>query len=125
MLTLKEIATPPIDSETGQPWPKWIDTAQAARYGTQILGISIEPQTLANYRAAGKGPRWKYFGQKPLTTPAEIERWVTEEALTDESPLTRRARERAERLGQRAQPTATKEITSRGGVKRYLRRPSP
>ena len=125
MLTLKEIATPPIDSETGQPWPKWIDTAQAARYGTQILGISIEPQTLANYRAAGKGPRWKYLGQKPLTTPAEIERWATEEALTDESPLARRARERAERLGQRTQPTAAKEITSRGGVKRYLRRPSP
>jgi hypothetical protein len=46
-----------------------------------------------------------------------MERWATEEALSDESPLTRRARERAERLGQRTQAIAAKEITSRGGVK--------
>jgi hypothetical protein len=89
-----------------------LDTAQAARYVTQVIGIPIEPQTLANYRAAGKGPFWKYFGQKPLTTPAEMERWATEDALTDESPLTRRARERAERRRQRTQHTAPNEITT-------------
>src|SRR6516165_3326506 len=50
------------------------------RFATQVIGIQIEAPTLANYRAAGKGPSWKYFGQKPLTTPAEIERWATEEA---------------------------------------------
>jgi len=47
-----------------------------------------------------------------------MERWATEEALSDESPLTRRARERAERLGQRNKPTAAKEITSHDGVER-------
>ena len=118
MLTLQKTTAPAVDPETGQPWPRWLDTAQAARFATEVIGIQIEAQTLANYRAAGKGPRWKYFGQKPLTTPVEIERWATEEALTDESPLTRRARERAERRSQRTQLTAAKEITSRGGQKR-------
>jgi hypothetical protein len=74
-----------------------LDTTLAARFATEVIGIQIEAQTLANYRAAGKGPTWKYFGQKPLTTPAEMERWATEQALTDVSPLTRRARERAAR----------------------------
>ena len=118
MLTLRETAAPAIDPETGQPWPRWLDTAQAARFATQVVGIQIEAQTLANYRAAGKGLSWKYFRQRPLTTPTEIERWATEEALTGESPLTRRAREKAERCGQRIKPTAAKEITSCGSVKR-------
>jgi hypothetical protein len=46
--------TAECDPDTGQPWPRWLDTVQAARYATQVIGIPIEPQTLANYRAAGK-----------------------------------------------------------------------
>jgi hypothetical protein len=108
MLTLQETGAPAIDPETGQPWPRWLDTAQAARFATQVIGIQIEAQTLANYRAAGKGPSWKYFGQKSLTTPTEIERWAAEDALTDVSPLTRRARERERAARRSAHPSATK-----------------
>jgi hypothetical protein len=91
VLTLNPLTPPSAEPET---WPRFLDTNLSAAYLSQILGLQVEPQTLANYRALGKGPKWKYFGQKPLAERTELERWVNEEALSDESPLTRRARER-------------------------------
>jgi hypothetical protein len=101
----------PIEPDNPDSWPRLMDTANAAGYLSQVLGLVIEPQTLANYRTQGKGPHWRYFGQKPLVERTELDRWVAEEALSDESPLRRRARERAERRAQRAQ--TAQEISPR------------
>jgi hypothetical protein len=91
VLTLNPLTPPGNDPDT---WPRFLDTNLSAAYLSQIIGLTIEPQTLANYRALGKGPKWKYFGQKPFTERCELDRWVEQEAFTDISPLTRRARER-------------------------------
>jgi hypothetical protein len=85
-----------LDPATGRPWPRLMDTGQTARYLREVWGIPVEPKTLANQRAAGRGPGWQYYGQKPLCRQNEADRYAQEEALTDESPLTRRARIRAE-----------------------------
>ncbi len=96
MINLIADPIPTIDSdpETGQPWPTWFDTTLSARYLTERHGLPTAPQTLAHQRSNGRGIRWKYRGQKPVTTRAELDRHATEDALQDESPLTRRARER-------------------------------
>jgi hypothetical protein len=51
---------------------------------------------LANLRGTDLGSSWRYIGQKPVTTPAELDRYALA-ALTDESPRKRRrlAREAA------------------------------
>jgi hypothetical protein len=107
-LTLNPLA--PTEDDNPETWPRLMDTTTAASYLSQILGLVIEPQTLANYRSAGRGPKWRYFGQKPLAERSELDRWVAEEALSDESPLRRRARERAKRCA--AKTTSTMESPS-------------
>jgi hypothetical protein len=110
-LTLNPLT--PIDEDNPETWPRLMDTSRAASYLSQILGLVIEPQTLANYRASGRGPKWKYFGQKPLAARTELDRWVAEDALSDESPLRRRARARAERRAARAKTATATETTIR------------
>jgi hypothetical protein len=91
-MTLTLAPFTPVDDD--EAWPKFLDTEAATLYLRKVVGFLVEKKTLANYRAIGKGPRWKYFGQKPIVERSELDRWVNEEALKDESPLTRRARER-------------------------------
>ncbi len=86
-----------IDPETGLPWPRRMDTEASARYLTDVHGLPVEKKTLENQRHAGRGIKWKFFGQKPLADRSELDRYAQHEALQDESPLSRRARERAER----------------------------
>ena len=48
----------------------------AAAQLSQLLGLPIEPKTLSNWRAAGRGPRPEDLGLTPVYTVAELERWV-------------------------------------------------
>jgi hypothetical protein len=95
-----------VDPATGRPFPPWMDTVQTARYLQVVYGIPVEAKTLANQRAADRRPEWRYYGQKPLCSTAEADRYAREDALADESPLTRRARERTERRAARQSETA-------------------
>jgi hypothetical protein len=99
-----------VDSVTEQPWPRRMDTEQTARYLREVHGITIEKKTLENMRHAGRGPKFNYFGQKPLCDRPEADRYADEDALQDESPLSRRRREREER--QRARPAETNHTTT-------------
>jgi hypothetical protein len=94
-----------MEARMSNPEPKvWrprLDTDDAADYLTDEKGLQTEPKTLQNWRGAGKGPAVQYYGQKPLYERAELDRWAAEDALTAESPLTRRARERAQRRPER------------------------
>ena len=103
-ITLQDVA---VDPATGRAWPRLMDTAQTARYFQVVHGIPVEPKTLANQRAADRDPRWRYYGQKPLCEQIEADRYAREEALANESPLSRRARERAEPLAARKTEPAT------------------
>jgi hypothetical protein len=85
------------DPTTGMPWPPRMDTRQAARYLQVVHGLPVQPQTLVHHRARGVGVHWRYFGQRPLADRPELDRFALEEALQDESPLTRNAREREAR----------------------------
>jgi hypothetical protein len=101
-----------LDPATRRPWPRLMDTEQTARYLREVWGIPVEAKTLANQRSGGRGPAWQYYGQKPLCRQHEADRYAQEEALTDESPLTRRARIRAERR-QGVSPAQEVETASR------------
>lgn len=93
---------PPTDTPTA--FPVRMPTEQAAEYLAQVHGLPIDHKTLRNWRSQGtKGPRCRYLGTKPLYERQELDRWGTEEALTDTNPIsvTRRAR-RAEKLGEQA-----------------------
>jgi hypothetical protein len=84
-----------LDPETGLPWSRYMDTDTARRYLAQAYGIKIAKQTLAHQRSRGRGIHWRYIGQKPVTTRGEIDRYIREDAFSDESPLARTARARA------------------------------
>jgi hypothetical protein len=97
MPNITEITAVSIDPETGKPWLRRLDTRTAKRYLREVHGIEIGIQTLVHHRSQGIGIRWRYFGQKPLTTPPEVDRYVREDAFQDVSPLTRSARDREAR----------------------------
>jgi hypothetical protein len=97
-----------IDPATKAPWPRRMDTGEAARYLSLVHGIGVEKKTLENRRHSGRDSlRWRYFGQKPLADRSELDRYAEEDALTDTSPLSRRAKERAERRREREAESAT------------------
>ena len=73
-------------------WPKLLNSKEAAAYLREVHGIPVEPKTMRNQRHGGRGPKCQYYGTIPLYTPSELDRWATEEALTDESPITRTRR---------------------------------
>jgi hypothetical protein len=73
-------------------WPPRLNTEQAADYLNEEHGLPVVSKTLRNWRAARKGPVWRYFGTVPLTTPLELDRYVREEALQDEAPAARTRR---------------------------------
>jgi hypothetical protein len=114
-----ESPTVGCDPETGAPWAKRLDTQASARYLKVVHGLPVEKKTLENKRARGEGPQWQYFGQRPLTTPGELDRYAAEDALRDESPLRRKAQRRAERRWPAARSTATSKAAAppcgRGG----------
>ena len=76
----------------------------AAAQLSQLLGLPIEPKTLSNWRAAGRGPRPEYFGLTPVYTVAELERWVEEDALKPEPNYPRRRGQQG--AGTAAEPAA-------------------
>jgi hypothetical protein len=79
-----------IDPSSGEPWPEYLDTAGTVRY-MRSRGIKRSAQTLAHQRAAGVGIRWKYLGQKPMATKAEVDRHIDQDMFSDASPLVGRA----------------------------------
>jgi hypothetical protein len=72
-----------------------VRTDGAAEVLTQELGIPIQPKTLTNWRAAGKGPKWEYFGLVLVVRKGELRRWAREEALQPKSTRRRNAEARA------------------------------
>jgi hypothetical protein len=78
-----------IDPRSGEPWPEFMDTPLVIRY-MQARGIRRSAQTLSHQRAAGAGIRWKYLGQKPMATKAEIDRHIEHDLFADASPLIRK-----------------------------------
>jgi len=90
-----------IDPETGVPWTHYMDTRKVRRY-LHGYGIDIALQTLVHKRAMNVGPRWWFNGQKPLTTKDEVDRYIREDLLRDQSPLAGRPRRRREKPHQTA-----------------------
>jgi hypothetical protein len=70
-------------------------TDEAAAFLSELLGIDIQPKTVSNWRAAGKGPRWEYFGLIPVARKGELRRWAREEALQPQSTRRRNSEARA------------------------------
>jgi hypothetical protein len=96
-----------IDPATREPWPQLLDTAATHRCLKVRHGLQRAIPTLAHDRSLGVGIRWRYSGQKPVTTLSEIDRWVAEEALKPRSPLSEKARARAvERRAERKKKRA-------------------
>lgn len=74
-------------------WPERMDTNQAAAYLEAVHGLPVKPKTLRNWRCSGRrGPTWRYLGTLPIADRAELDRWAAEDALTDESPVSRTRR---------------------------------
>jgi hypothetical protein len=72
---------------TGLSWPKWNYEDDARLYLERVHGLSSSKQTLAHHRSQGIGIKWRWHGQRPVTTLAELDRYVAEEALRERSPL--------------------------------------
>jgi hypothetical protein len=91
-------------------------TNAAAAFLSELLGIEIQPKTLTNWRAAGKGPKWEYFGLVPVARKGELRRFAREEALQPESTRRRnaeaRARERRTALPNNPSARPTEELTA-------------
>ena len=68
-------------------WPKLMDPKMTARYLNEVHGLPITVKTFPqNWRSQRKGPEVKYFGTKPMCTPAACDRFAEHEALSDKSP---------------------------------------
>jgi hypothetical protein len=76
-----------INPRTGVPWPKWNNTDDVLLYLERVYGLRRSKQTMAHHRSQGIGIKWRWFGQVPVTTLEEVDRYVREEALKDQSPL--------------------------------------
>ena len=74
-------------------WPRNLDRPTLARYLSEVHGIPCTPKTAANWAAQGKGPRLRYRGNKPYSTPEWADNWAHNEAWSDVSPTSRKARE--------------------------------
>jgi hypothetical protein len=81
-------------------------TEAAAKFVSGLLGIEIQPKTLSNRRAAGRGPQWEYFGLIPVVRKGELRRWVREEALQPQSARRRNAEARARARRAAGDPSA-------------------
>jgi hypothetical protein len=73
-------------------WPDRMLTEQASEYLKEEHGLPAEPKTMRNWRALGRGPKCRYFGTLPLYDRPELDRFAKEDALSDESPVTRTRR---------------------------------
>jgi hypothetical protein len=90
-----ELACAPIvEQPTEATWTRYLDTKGVSKY-LRAQGIPVAIQTLAHQRSMGFGIRWKYLGQRAITTKEEVDRFVAQDLLRDESPLTRRSRKQA------------------------------
>jgi hypothetical protein len=97
-----------VDPDTHQPWPLRFDTDGTARYLQVAHNLPIAKLTLVRQRSKGVGIRWKYLGQKPIAERTEIDRFVREDALRDNSPLKAGAQARADRRRQERQTAASR-----------------
>jgi hypothetical protein len=94
-----------IDPDTGTPWTDFMDARVVVRY-LGARGIKRSLQTLAHQRATGVGIKWKYLGQKPIATRAEIDRHIAEDLFSDSSPLVGTHRRRKKKPLKRAKARA-------------------
>jgi hypothetical protein len=87
----------PIDPATGNVWTPYLDS-QAYERLCAGMGLPIAAQTIAHQRATGVGPKWKYFGQKPVVAYHDAVAYLRGDALRAQSPLAgieRRPRDQA------------------------------
>ena len=89
--------TPVPVAEEG--WPIKMDRPTAARYLREKHFIPVTKKTLANWLAAERGPKVRYLGTKPYYDIADLDRWVRDEAWSDEAPQ-RRTAKRKRRQGE-------------------------
>jgi hypothetical protein len=100
-----------INPRSGFPWPKWNNTDDVLLYLKRVHGLSPSKQTLAHHRSKGIGIRWSWYGQVPVTTLEEVDRYVREDALKPNSPLVWRPDQRRSqppRGGKRGRPPGRK-----------------
>jgi hypothetical protein len=84
-----------IDSTTtGQRSPTYMDTGIVAQR-LKEQGTPVSKQTLARHRSEGIGLRWRYYGQTPVVSEGEYQRYLREDLFADESPLAGRKHRRA------------------------------
>lgn len=86
-----------IRNDTGELIARYRDdqrvrTDDTARILSTLLGVDVQPKTVANWRARGIGPQVEYFGTTPVYRVAELRRWATHDALKPKS-VRRRNRE--------------------------------
>ena len=78
-----------FDPLTDDRWKWWQDTNGGVRYVREKSGLPLTREKLTRLRAKGLGPKWRFFGQKPMTTLEELDNYIENEALQDVSPLRR------------------------------------
>ena len=69
-----------------------LSTNEASEYLYEHYGLRRSAKSLRNDRCANQGPRWKYFGRSPSTTPQDVDDWVQSE-LIDQQAYRRRLRD--------------------------------
>jgi hypothetical protein len=79
---------------TNMLWPARMPTTRAALYLQEEAGLPVEPKTLRNWRALGRGPKCRYLGTLPIYERDELDRWA-QAALSDETPLSKPRRPRS------------------------------
>ncbi len=85
-----------------------MNTDQASSYLKEWHGLPVEPKTMRNWRAAGRGPPCKYLGITPIYDRPVLDDWAENEALTEENPIsrTRRLAKEARDLRYHGSPSA-------------------
>ena len=80
-----------------------LNRIEAAHY-CSLRGFKTSPATLATLASRGGGPRYIYFGKRPLYTQADLDDWITSRssakvkntseryAVSDRDTLTQTAR---------------------------------
>jgi hypothetical protein len=71
-------------------WPRRMRTDIAARYLTEVQSLPVQPKTLRNWRAAGRGPACRYMGTLPIYDRPELDLWAIEDALKSSCPTSRK-----------------------------------
>jgi hypothetical protein len=96
--------------------PTYMDT-NAVVQRLREQGTPVSKQTLARHRSEGIGLRWRYYGQTPVVSEDEYQRYLREDLFADESPLAGRKHRRASPLRRSTPPAAPVQTQARAESK--------